>query len=571
MNSPITLVKRAFVLAIAAAALLGAASDKKPADRAETLKRIGQAAAYVDKALDDVTKLLPPEKVPDIHPKSISLALAVAFLRAHTEELATAAEKPKLDDQFDAIATATLKLFAVLRQRGRSGSDCESRRNQETLGRGQNRGPRGSFRRQARPAGVRLHHACGADEPDSWNLPDLRDGAGSQSGGAFQVAISEQTNTVSADIQAAAPLQAGVETNALLHLRTDNGKPVPVSDLMVVHTQPIHLLVIDRSLGDYHHIHPKPTSNPGEYAFSFIPRKPGPYQVYADIVPLATGRQEYARADLPSAAEEEKVTNKETILESEVEDLTYTLTFNREPLVRGEPLVGKLHIARTSDHRPFMALEPLMGVFAHFVGFHEDHESLIHIHPLGPDPVPVGSHGGPDLDFQFIPLKSGFVRFFAQVQIGGADKFVPFQLNFRRAKKASQTRPFRRPRPRSPKESPSPAGSGHGNTHARILPEVQARDIPGLGGFSRSFPCFFKRCNEQRMMRRKRTDRISDGWIARQQGGLATAAAEVHFAETARLARVGHPFRCPGNAGTRCLPAKSRRGADPAHCRRSGI
>jgi hypothetical protein len=421
MNSPATLVKRAFLLAIAAA-LLGAASDKKPADRAETLKRIGQAAAYVDKALDDVTKLLPPEKVPDIHPKSISLALAVAFLRAHTEELATAAEKPKLDDQFDAIATATLKLSQSSDNGDAVGATASLDEIKKIWAGVKTEVPAGVFAARLDPPvyGCIMHATQTSPTPGTCPIC----GMVLVPKQAFQVAISEQKNTVTADIQTAEPLQAGVETNALLHLRTDNGKPVPVSDLMVVHTQPIHLLVIDRSLGDYHHIHPTPTSTPGEYAFTFTPLKPGPYQVYADIVPLATGRQEYARTDLPSAAEEEKVTNKATILESQVEDLTYTLTFNREHLVRGEPLVGKLHIARTSDHRPFMALEPLMGVFAHFVGFH----------PLGPDPVPVGSHGGPDLDFQFIPLKSGFVRFFAQVQIGGADKFVPFQLNFEEPK-----------------------------------------------------------------------------------------------------------------------------------------
>ncbi len=71
-----------------------------------------------------------------------------------------------------------------------------------------------------------------------------------------------------------------------------------------------------------------------------------------------------------------------------------------------------------------------MGVFAHFVGFHEDHESIVHIHPQGPDPVPPESRGGPDLEIIFIPLKSGFVRLYAQVQIDGVSKFAPFNLNF---------------------------------------------------------------------------------------------------------------------------------------------
>src|SRR5262249_5972553 len=117
-------------------------------------------------------------------------------------------------------------------------------------------------------------------------------------------------------------------------------------------------------------------------------------------------------------------------LQTHVDDLTYTLTFNREHLVRGEPFTGKLHIANTADGKPFTKLEPVMAVFAHFVGFHEDHETVIHIHPQGPDPVPPEQRGGPDLEFQFIPTKAGFVQFYAQVQIGGVSKFAPFRLNF---------------------------------------------------------------------------------------------------------------------------------------------
>jgi hypothetical protein len=425
------------VLGLGLAALCGAAVENKPADQAETLKRIGQAAAYVEKALDDVTQLLPPEKVPDIHPKSISLALAVAFLRAHTDQLG--ADKATLDSEFDAIAGATLKLSKA----SDNGDAVAAAANLDDVKKHwsavKSQVPAGLFAAKLDPPvyGCIMH--ANQTSPTPGICPIC--GMVLVPKQAFQVAISEQKNTVTADVQVSTPLQAGVEANVLLHLKADNGKPVPVSDLLVVHTQPIHLLVIDQSLGDYHHIHPKPTANPGEYAFTFTPRKPGPYAVYADIVPLATGRQEYARTDIPGAADPEKLTNKDTVLKAEVEDLTYTLKFNQEHLVRGDALVGKLHISRTADHEPFTRLEPLMGVFAHFVGFHEDHESLIHIHPLGPDPVPVGSHGGPDLDFQFIPQKSGFVRFFAQVQIGGADKFVPFQLNFEEPKETAAAAP----------------------------------------------------------------------------------------------------------------------------------
>src|ERR1700733_11310452 len=42
----------------------------------------------------------------------------------------------------------------------------------------------------------------------------------------------------------------------LTHLNT--GRPVTLTDLKEVHTQKIHLLIIDDSLEDYSHVHPRP-------------------------------------------------------------------------------------------------------------------------------------------------------------------------------------------------------------------------------------------------------------------------------------------------------------------------
>ena len=61
-----------------------------------------------------------------------------------------------------------------------------------------------------------------------------------------------------------------------------------LGDLIEVHTQKIHLLINDASLTDYHHEHPKPTDMPGEYAFAFTPSNPGPYRIWADVVPAST-------------------------------------------------------------------------------------------------------------------------------------------------------------------------------------------------------------------------------------------------------------------------------------------
>jgi hypothetical protein len=111
--------------------------------------------------------------------------------------------------------------------------------------------------------------------------------------------------TVRALVSIAAPLTVGQPVTALLHLQRPNGDPVSPSDLVETHAKKIHLLMVDSSLTDYHHEHPVPTRNPGEYSFSFTPVRPGSYRVWVDVRPYPLGLQEYAMTDiaaLPTAS-----------------------------------------------------------------------------------------------------------------------------------------------------------------------------------------------------------------------------------------------------------------------------
>lgn len=106
--------------------------------------------------------------------------------------------------------------------------------------------------------------------------------------------------TVKAAIRTEGPLKAGVQTKAYLRLTKTDGSPVLLTDLREVHTEKIHLLIIDPSLQDYHHEHPRPADTPGEYSFTFTPKRSGPYRAWADIRTNLTGFQEYAMAEIPA-------------------------------------------------------------------------------------------------------------------------------------------------------------------------------------------------------------------------------------------------------------------------------
>ena len=98
------------------------------------------------------------------------------------------------------------------------------------------------------------------------------------------------------------------------------------------------------------------------------------------------------------------------------------------PIRAGEPVLGRLTITG-ADGKPFTGLEPVMGAFAHFVGFCDDYRTVIHVHPIGPEPTRPDEHGGPVLPFCLYAPKPGYMRFYAQIRVGGQDRFAAFGLN----------------------------------------------------------------------------------------------------------------------------------------------
>src|SRR2546430_7190676 len=233
--------------------------------------------------------------------------------------------------------------------------------------------------------------------------------------------------TVRASVSTSAPLTVGQPVAALLQLQKPNGDAVSPSDLIETHTKKIHLLIVDSSLTDYHHEHPVPTRNPGEYSFHFTPGKPGSYRVWADVRPYPLGLQEYAMTDIPAATTGKSLTNRTVNFKATADGLNYELILPQNAIQVSRPALARLRIT-TTEGKGFMQLEPFMGAFAHLVGFNQDYKTVLHLHPKGPLVMDPAARGGPELEFQIYALRPGFVRLFAQVQIEGRSRFIPFGL-----------------------------------------------------------------------------------------------------------------------------------------------
>jgi len=229
-----------------------------------------------------------------------------------------------------------------------------------------------------------------------------------------------------------APLTVGKPARITIKLtRAKDGKAVTSDDLLVVHTEKIHLLIVDETLSDYHHEHPVPVEPAGTYSFGFTPRKPGKYRVFADIMPRESNVQEYAMCELAASTPDGNPVEKQgSPTSSGAGRLRFQLVWNSG----GRPLRAKQVVDATitiSDEngKLFTLLEPVMGTYSHLVAFHEDHQTVLHIHPVGAEPQTPADRGGPKFYVRFWAPKPGFYRLYVQVQADGRQWFAPFALN----------------------------------------------------------------------------------------------------------------------------------------------
>jgi len=231
--------------------------------------------------------------------------------------------------------------------------------------------------------------------------------------------------SIQAEIVKTPLLAKGRKTAVTIKLTHDDGHPVLLDDLKIAHTEPIHLLIVEPQLTDYHHEHPVKTDVSGEYVFSITPQTNCTYRIWADLLPVG-GSQQYVPLDLQGA--ENCTAPPEQTINYEASSNGYDFKLKLDgDLTNGKAVLTELTI--TKDDRPVDFLEPVMGAFAHMVGFYEDYRSIAHIHPMGQEPTKDTERGGPVLRFHIKPEQAGYLKLFAQVQIDGEQVFAPFGMD----------------------------------------------------------------------------------------------------------------------------------------------
>lgn len=219
--------------------------------------------------------------------------------------------------------------------------------------------------------------------------------------------------------------RAGEELRVTAALGRPSGRVVSFSDLEERHTEKFHLLIVDPSLGDYQHEHPAPTSIAGEYEFTFIPRHGGNYRFFADVVPVVTGRPVQAVADLVIAGSEGRLPDLSA--RALVDGYAFSLTLPEGGVRARRPAILVLQV-RSQTEGDTAALEPVMGSWAHIVAFEGERSGFAHMHPLREGLDLELDPYEPEIEFMFFAERPGVYIVWAQVKIGGEERFAPFSL-----------------------------------------------------------------------------------------------------------------------------------------------
>ena len=271
------------------------------------------------------------------------------------------------------------------------------------------------------PTGTNLSHMDFRVDPRGGNAIEFCDPLNPQF-----IPVVAARSPVTMALATVTPAVAGHEASVNVSLKTSSGKPVAVEDLLVTHTRRLHLLIVDPSLADYQHVHPEPTRTSGEWTFAFTPRRSGTYRVFADFTPAATARGLYASVDLTVRADADP---KTVPTENARTGFAFSLETAPRPARAGQPIELRFAISRADGGA--VPLEPVMGAFAHLVAFDETRSGFAHLHPVEADLLEKPDATNPVLNFKLTIPRAGRYVIWAQVNLGGREEFVPFELAVR--------------------------------------------------------------------------------------------------------------------------------------------
>ena len=212
--------------------------------------------------------------------------------------------------------------------------------------------------------------------------------------------------------------QSGKEEQISIQIQDNTGKPV--EKFQVSHEKQMHLIVVNKDLSYFSHIHPE-YKGKGLFQISTTFPSGGDFKLIADFIPEGGDPKTESQwvkvaGDSPPA----KPLQPDTTLTKVIDGKEVTLAFDK--LQAGKELMMTFTINDANTKQPITNLEPYLGAVGHVVILSADAEKYLHNHPLEEKAT------GPLAKFGTSFPSSGVYKIWGQFQHQGRTFIAPFTV-----------------------------------------------------------------------------------------------------------------------------------------------
>ncbi|WP_433722144.1 hypothetical protein ACQP0C_20680 [Nocardia sp. CA-129566] len=220
-------------------------------------------------------------------------------------------------------------------------------------------------------------------------------------------------------LQLADPIIGTGDIDFRFRILGPDGKPV--TDYTAIHDRELHLIVAQRELTGFRHVHPQLTAD-GTWTVRLHLPEAGAYRVFTDIAPRALGKTITLGADLAVAGAYEPRPTPEATRTAIVDG--YEVTLDGE-LVPGAGRLLTLTVRKNGE--PVTDLQPYLAAYGHLVILRAGDLAYVHVHPNG-EPGDGVTAPGPDITFHTAVPGPGTYRLFLDFKHGDVVRTAAFTL-----------------------------------------------------------------------------------------------------------------------------------------------
>jgi hypothetical protein len=191
----------------------------------------------------------------------------------------------------------------------------------------------------------------------------------------------------------------------------------PVQRYAVLHERPLHLVIVNRELTVFHHVHPT-LGQDGTWTIDLPALVPGSYRAIADFV-VDGGPRLALGVDLAIAGQYRPSAPAAPTTTVDVDG--YQVVLHAEQHGGG---VDALSFAVSKGGSPVDDLQPYLGADGHLIALRADDLSYAHVHPVDGHDAPEGTIG-----FEATLPSAGRYVLFLEFQHGGAVHTAAFTFD----------------------------------------------------------------------------------------------------------------------------------------------